>query len=70
MSGAAETSTSEWSDVRTFLLREPDRIRTDDALLSELGLRVHPTNVVEFLPAALSRSQAEREREMTARQQI
>ena len=70
MSGAAETSTSEWGDVRAFLLREPDRIREDDALLSELGLRVNPTNVVEFLPAALSRSEAAREREMTARQQI
>ncbi|HEX8568740.1 MAG TPA: DUF484 family protein [Caulobacteraceae bacterium] len=70
MSGAAETSTSAWGDVRAFLLREPERIREDDALLSELGLRVNPTNVVEFLPAALSRSEAAREREMTARQHI
>ena len=56
--------------MRAFLLREPDRIREDDALLGELGLKVTSGNVVEFLPAALSRSEAAREREMTARQQI
>ena len=56
--------------MRALLLREPDRLREDDGLLSELGLKVAPDNVVEFMPAALSRLEALRERELTARQAI
>jgi uncharacterized protein YigA (DUF484 family) len=41
--------------VRRFLTANPDFLRTDEALLSELGLRIDAANVVEFGPAALAR---------------
>jgi hypothetical protein len=65
---ARTTAASDWEGVRAFLMAEPEHIRSDDALLSELGLRLVAQNVVEFMPAALSRLEAAREREMTARQ--
>ncbi len=45
----------DWDGVRTFLKAEPTLIREDDALLSELGLRIHAANVVDFIPPALAR---------------
>ena len=59
-----------WDEVRAFLLREPDRLRDDDNLLSALGLKPTAANVVEFMPAALSRLEKARAEEMSARQAI
>lgn len=59
-----------WSVARELLQRRPELIVDDAGLLAELGLKPAPPNVVEFLPAALARVEAERARETTARQAV
>jgi uncharacterized protein len=62
---------AEWPAVRRLVLDHADALRADTALLQQLGLRNAPeANVVEFGPAALSRLEAARDREMSARQAI
>jgi uncharacterized protein YigA (DUF484 family) len=70
MSGASEQETVDWTAVRQTILAEPDRLREDQSLLQALGLKLDHANVVEFGPAALTRLEAARTREMTARQEI
>ena len=61
----------DWPLVRRLVLANADALRADTALLQQLGLRNAPeANVVEFGPAALSRLEAARDREMSARQAI
>lgn len=69
MQGAKQAVT-DWEALKAQILAEPDRVREDESLLQALGLKLNPPNVVEFGPAALSRLEAAREREMTARQEI
>lgn len=62
---------AEWPDLRRRLIDHADTLRADTKLLQTLGLRVAPeANVVEFGPAALSRLQEAKEREMSARQAV
>lgn len=44
-----------WEAVQAFLRADPGIIRDDQDLLSELGLRIHAANVVDFIPPALAR---------------
>lgn len=60
----------EPSAVRRFLADNPDFLRRDEGLLSELGLKVDAGNVVEFAPAALARVHAAHQREAEQRQQL
>lgn len=62
--------TPEWGPARTLLLQNPSLLREDDDLLRTVGLRLAPSNVVEFGPAALSRLKAARDRESSARQEV
>ena len=69
--GLAATDEALWADeVRRFLTENPDFIRQDAALLSELGLRADLHNVVDFGHAALARVHAAHERESTVRQHL
>ena len=52
---AADTSAIGWDAVQAFLRADPGLIREDPELLSELGLRIHAANVVDFIPPALAR---------------
>jgi uncharacterized protein YigA (DUF484 family) len=61
--------TPDPSEVRALLLSRPELLRDDPELLDALGLRLSD-NVVEFAPAALSRLEAAREAELTARQMV
>jgi uncharacterized protein YigA (DUF484 family) len=70
MSGASENEAFDWANIRAQLLSDPARVREDDTLLQALGLKLDHPNVVEFGPAALTRLEAARTREMTARQEI
>lgn len=67
---AATEPNSEWPDLRRQLLAHSERVREDETLLQALGLKLDHPNVLEFGPAALSRLEAARTREMTARQEI
>ena len=60
----------EWAALRDRLIVHSDHLRQDENLLQALGLKLDQTNVVEFGPAALTRLEAARTREMTARQEI
>ena len=44
-----------WDVVQGFLRADPALIRSDPALLTDLGLRIHAANVVDFIPPALAR---------------
>ena len=68
--GPAVEAPPEWFAARALLLQNPDLVREDGDLLRALGLRHMPSNVVEFGPAALSRLQAARDKESTARQEV
>jgi uncharacterized protein len=48
-------SALEWEAVRDFLKTDPGIIRNDPELLSDLGLRIHAANVVDFVSPALAR---------------
>ncbi|HEY9218057.1 MAG TPA: DUF484 family protein [Phenylobacterium sp.] len=54
--------------VRQFLLKHPDFLADDAELLAELGLKLAPANVVEFVPAALARVHEAHRRESAARE--
>jgi hypothetical protein len=60
----------DWAAIRARLIADPEVLRNDDGLLQALGLKLDHGNVVEFGPAALTRLEAARTREMTARQEI
>jgi uncharacterized protein YigA (DUF484 family) len=66
----SEQAADDWSALRAQILADPERVRADAGLLQALGLKLQPANVVEFGAAALSRIEAARLREMTARQEI
>ena len=71
MNAGAETETTEdWADIRARLIAHQDHLRNDEGLLQALGLKLDQGNIVEFGPAALTRLEAARTREMTARQEI
>ncbi len=65
-----EETGAEWSQIRATLMANPDQLLEDEGLLQALGLKLDHANVVEFGPAALTRLEAARTREMTARQEI
>jgi uncharacterized protein YigA (DUF484 family) len=56
--------------VRAFLRVEPDFLRDDPDLLTELGLRVDMANVVDFGPAALARAAEAHKREAKVRRAL
>ena len=60
----------DWREVRAFLKGNPSLLREDADLLSDLGLRINASNVVEFGPAALARHVAAHKRESSARVQL
>jgi uncharacterized protein YigA (DUF484 family) len=60
----------EWAAVRRFLMSDPSRVRDDVELLSELGLRVHAANVVDFIPPALARRALALAPEMASRREL
>jgi uncharacterized protein YigA (DUF484 family) len=70
MSAGTESEAANWDAIRAHILAEPARLRDDQPLLQALGLKLDHPNVVEFGPAALTRLEAARTREMTARQEI
>jgi uncharacterized protein YigA (DUF484 family) len=61
---------ADWDALRAQLLAHSEKVRRDESLLQALGLKLEQRNIVEFGPAALSRLEAARERETTARQEI
>jgi len=63
----AETSGAE--AVKAFLRDNPEVLRDDESLLSELGLRLG-ANVVDFGPVALARVAALHQRESSERQRL
>jgi len=63
----AEASGAE--SVKAFLRDNPDVLRDDETLLSELGLRLG-ANVVDFGPVALARVAALHQRESSERQRL
>lgn len=66
----AEEPGLHWPQVRGWLQGHGELLTGDRALLEELGLRPHGPNVVDFTPAALTRLEAEVERETDARKRI
>ena len=70
MRAVADTNALEPVAVRRFLLENPHVLTEDAELLSELGLKALPPNVVEFTPAALARVHEAHKRESAARQQL
>ena len=69
--GATDIQAGEdWANIRAQLIANPEQVLNDDSLLQALGLKIANSNVVEFGPAALTRLETARIREMTARQEI
>lgn len=67
-SRTAETALEkDWRVVSGFLRDNPDMIRQDASLLTELDLRLRTENIVDFGPAALTRLSEAKIREKTAR---
>lgn len=60
----------DWQTVSSFLRDYPERLREDDGLLADLGLRLRTENIVDFGPAALSRLAEAKTREKHARVQL
>jgi uncharacterized protein YigA (DUF484 family) len=56
--------------LREILRANPDLVRNDPELLTDLGLRIDAANVVEFGPAALTRVVEAHKREAGARKQL
>jgi uncharacterized protein YigA (DUF484 family) len=56
--------------IRAFLRGRPEFIRSDAALMLELGLRPDAANVVDFGPAALSRVARAHKRETNVRRRL
>ena len=65
-----DASQREWSAVRTFLREHPELLRRDAVLLGELGLKVAPNNVVEFVPPTIAKLEADRDRAVAARRDL
>jgi uncharacterized protein YigA (DUF484 family) len=57
-------------DIRDFLRAHPEVLRGDEALLSELGLRLDAANLVDFGPAAIAKASAAHKREASVRKQL
>lgn len=71
MTGATELDGElDWNVVSDFLRAEPERLRTDDALLDALGLKVNHPNIVDFTQVALSRLEQAKQREAETREAI
>jgi len=70
MNDANRAETGNLDLIRDILRTNPDLIRNDPELLTELGLRIDAANVVDFGPAALTRVVAAHKREAGARKQI
>lgn len=69
--GAANSALDEdWRIVAGFLSEHPHRLREDEALLEELGLRLRGDKVVDFGPAALARLKQAKSAEKQARVQL
>jgi uncharacterized protein YigA (DUF484 family) len=64
----AETFDSD--GVKAYLRSDPDLLRGDGVLLTELGLRLDVANVVDFGPVALSRVTAAHRRESSERKRL
>ena len=56
--------------VRAFLRDDPDWLRGDPALLSELGLRLDAANIIDFGPIALSKVSEAHRRESGERRRL
>ncbi len=56
--------------LRGLLRANPDWLRGDPQLLSELGLRLDAANIVDFGPVALSRVSAAHQRESSERKRL
>jgi hypothetical protein len=68
--GAEAALEKDWKTVSGFLREHPNLLREDADLLSDLGLWVKASNIVEFGPAALARLSAAKTREKAARRQL
>ncbi len=64
------TTTLKWEAVRAFLTDDPQLVRDDSELLTELGLRLHAANVVDFVPPALARRALAHVHETAARKEL
>jgi uncharacterized protein YigA (DUF484 family) len=60
----------EWEAVKAFLRADPSQIQGDADLLTDLGLRIHAANVVDFIPPALARRALALAPEMAARREL
>ena len=59
------------ADLKAMLRQNPEWLRGDPDLLSDLGLRLVPGgNVVEFAPMAVARAEAAKVEALTARQEL
>ena len=67
---ADRQSQLSWDAVQAFLRSDPGLIRSDQALLTELGLRIHAANVVDFIPPALARRALALQPDMAARREL
>ena len=67
---AAPAAGPTWQEVRAFLMADPELIRDDPDLLSELGLRPHASNVIDFVPPALARRALAHVNEVAARKEM
>lgn len=63
----AKALEKDWKTVSGFLREHPRFLQDDEALLTELNLRLRTENVVDFGPAALARLSEARTREANAR---
>jgi uncharacterized protein YigA (DUF484 family) len=67
---AARKSDWGWTEVRDFLKADPTLLHNDPELLSDLGLRVHAANVVDFVSPALARRVLANAQEEAARREL
>lgn len=67
---AARKADWGWTEVRDFLKADPTLLHNDPELLSELGLRVHAANVVDFVSPALARRALQNAQEDAARKEL
>jgi uncharacterized protein YigA (DUF484 family) len=67
---AGDQTELSWDAVQAYLRADPGLIRSDQELLSELGLRIHAANVVDFIPPALARRALAQQPEAAARREL
>lgn len=65
-----ETNGFDSEGIKDYLRANPDVLREDGNLLSELGLRLDVANIIDFGPVALSRITAAHRRESSERQRL